>query len=107
MSNVTVMIGGRAYTVACSPGEEAHLQGLGQLVDDRLRAVPGLANQSEVRRLLYATLVLADELHELREQVPERVIEPATQDDDVATALEQLAARLESVADRLDGPAAH
>jgi cell division protein ZapA len=103
MSNVTVTIGGRAYTVACTPGEEAHLQGLGQLVDDRLRAVPGLASHSEVRRLLYATLVLADELHELREQVTERVIVPAPQGDDTAAMLEQLAARLESVADRLDG----
>ncbi|WP_121119251.1 cell division protein ZapA [Croceibacterium ferulae] len=102
MSNVNVTIGGRAYTVACAPGEEAHLRALGDLVENRLRAVPGLASQSEVRRLLYATLVLADELHEAREQLDRQAADPVSDGDDPAIMLEQLASRLEGVADRLD-----
>ena len=101
MSNVDVTIGGRAYTVACAPGEEAHLRSLGQLVDDRLQAVPGLAGQSEVRRLLYATLVLADELHETREQLDGQAEAQMPEEDDPADMLEQLATRLELLADRL------
>jgi len=102
MSNVNLTIGGRAYTVACAPGEEAHLRALGELVDDRLQAVPGLASQSEVRRLLYATLVLADELHEAHERLDREVTEPPPQEDEAADMLEQLADRLEGLADRLD-----
>lgn len=102
MSNVNVTIGGRAYTVACAPGEEAHLRALGELVDDRLRAVPGLASQSEVRRLLYATLVLADELHEARERLDVQGTGSAPQEGNPADMLEQLADRLEAMADRLD-----
>ena len=29
MSNVTLSIGGRSYTVACAEGEESHVLGLG------------------------------------------------------------------------------
>ena len=37
MSNVTLLIGGRSYSVACAEGEEAHVEGLGQLIDGKIR----------------------------------------------------------------------
>ena len=64
MSNVTLHIGGRDYTMACAEGQEAHIMGLGQLIDGKLKALEGSAGMSEVRQLLFAALILADELHE-------------------------------------------
>lgn len=102
MSNVDVTIGGRTYTVACAPGEEAHLRALGALADDRLQAMPGVTGQSEVRRLLYATLMLADELHEAHERLARHAAEAVPDGDGAADTLEALADRLEGLAARLE-----
>ena len=104
MSNVTLTIGGRHYTVACAAGEETHIANLGASIDPKLSGMAGLANQSEARTLLYAALLLADELHEARQLAP---AEPAEgQADESAEALEEVAQRLEDLALRLEnGPA--
>ena len=96
MSNVTLTIGGRFYTVACAEGEEAHIEALGRTIDSKLHGMPNLGGQSEARTLLFAALLLADELHELRSG--------AAQADDGQTAetLERLADTLERLADRLE-----
>jgi cell division protein ZapA len=95
MSNVTVTIGGRHYTVACAPGEEAHIEMLGHSIDDKLQGMANLSGQSEARTLLFAALLLADELHEQQSG-------PAAEDGAAAEALERLAGRLESLAERLE-----
>ncbi len=99
MSNVTLNIGGKHYTVACAEGEESHIEGLGRTIDSKLANMPNLSGQSEARTLLFAALLLADELHELRSGAPA----PAAADDGrAAAALETLADRLESLAERLE-----
>ena len=101
MSNVTLSIGGRSFTVACAEGEEEHISGLGRMIDTKLHAVGGTAGQSESRILLFAALLLADELHELKGGGPV----PATPLDDPAVALrlENIAAKLEKCAVHLEG----
>ncbi len=64
MSNVTLEIVGRRYTIACAEGEEAHIEMLGASIDKKLSQLDNLTNQSPERVLLYAALLLADELHE-------------------------------------------
>ena len=98
MSNVTLQIGGRSYLVACSAGEEAHVEGLGQLIDGKVREL-GQSGHNEARLLLFAALMLADELHESRGKAPT----PAAAASDHAFALEGLAARLEKYAATLEG----
>lgn len=66
MSNVKLSIGGRDFTVACAAGEEAHIAELGAAIDAKLRAMGGATGNSESRMLLFAALLLADELHESR-----------------------------------------
>ena len=66
MSNVTLEIGGRSFTVACAPGEEEHVADLGRMIASKLGEMDGIASQSEARMLLFASLLLADELHEAR-----------------------------------------
>ncbi len=97
MSNVTLQIGGRSYTVACAAGEEAHVASLGRLIDEKVTQVGG-ASLGEVRQLLFAALLLADELHEARGKSA-----PASAHSDNAEQLESLAARLEAAAQALEG----
>jgi cell division protein ZapA len=96
MSNVTLSIGGRFYTVACAEGEEAHIEALGRVIDGKLSSLPNMASQSEPRTLLFAALLLADELHELHGGKA-----PAA-DPQTAESLESLAETLESLAERLE-----
>jgi cell division protein ZapA len=101
MSNVTLTIGGRHYTVACAAGEETHIERLGHAIDGKLQGMPNLAGQSEARTLLFAALLLADELHEARSGGSAAVDRPAPD----AEALEALAERLEGLAARLEDAA--
>ncbi|HEU4651772.1 MAG TPA: cell division protein ZapA [Croceibacterium sp.] len=98
MSNVTLSIGGRHYTVACAAGEEQHVEALGRAIDVKLEGQAQLSGQSEARTLLFAALLLADELHELRSGSPGAASDAAPS----AAALEAVADRLEDLADRLE-----
>ena len=99
MSNVRLAVAGREYLVACSPGEEAHLALLGEMIDSRLSSMPNIAGQPEVRRFLYAALLLADELHELQERPASASASPSA---DTAETLEALADRLERLAGEME-----
>ena len=66
MSNVTLTIGGRDYAIACDVGEEAHIAELGQMIHAKLDPLPPASKQSDARALLFAALLLADEVFELR-----------------------------------------
>lgn len=105
MSNVTLKIGGRNYAVACAPGEEAHIMELGELIDGKVTSMGIAGGQNEVRSLLFASLLLADELCEVRKGGHTSAPSPAAaaaQDDDalleIAPALERIASRLENLA---------
>jgi cell division protein ZapA len=106
MSNVTLAIGGRSFTVACAAGEEDHVAGLGRMIADKLTAMGDLSSQSESRMLLFAALLLADELHEATVRAP--AARPAAPSPSPLTAisaqrLEAIARRLENLAARLEG----
>ena len=96
MSNVTLTIGGTHYTVACAAGEEAHIETLGRTIDGKLTGMPNLGGQSEARTLLFAALLLADEVHELRSGTA------PSEDPRAAEALERAAETLEGLAARLE-----
>ena len=103
MSNVTISIAGRSYTLACAEGEERHVAALGKEIDSRIADLPQASRRSEPQTLLYAALLLADELHDIR--TGETVPAPAPGEDDLAAIagpLEKLAERLESIADELE-----
>ncbi|WP_068081544.1 cell division protein ZapA [Novosphingobium rosa] len=66
MSNVTLTIAGRDYVVGCASGEEEHIADLGRMIDARLASLPPAAVQGESRALLFAALLLADEVYEAK-----------------------------------------
>jgi len=100
-SNVTLEIAGRRYTIACAAGEEQHIEGLGRSISEKLSQLDSLNGQSPERVLLYASLLLADELHEAKATPP--FAEP---DSAHAETLEKMADRLEGLAQRLESEAA-
>lgn len=69
MSEVRLTVGGRDYTVACADGEEAHVARLGEAIDGKLRQLGGSLSNKEAQNLLFAALLLADELHEQRDAI--------------------------------------
>ena len=92
-ARVTLEVGGRRYTLSCTPGEEEHVTRLGAMVAEKVAALGPPAGQSEAGVLLYAALLLADELDEARRH--EGAAASAALEA-LADRLEQLAARLES-----------
>ncbi len=96
MSNVTLQIGGRSYLVACAAGEERRVEELGQMIENKATLVG--SGHNEVRLLLFAALLLADELHDLHEARGHSSGDSASSD-----LLEQLATRLEKCASALEG----
>ena len=107
MSNVALHIGGRAFTVACAAGEEDHITALGRIIDGKLHAMgAAAAGQNETRMLLFAALLLADELHETRNgpNAPPPPPEPV-EDPVLAERLEAIAGALEKCALHLEGEA--
>lgn len=61
MADVRLAIAGRSYDVHCADGEEDRLQQLAALVDAKARSTQV---GTEVRQLLFAALILADEAYE-------------------------------------------
>lgn len=101
MATVDVEIASRSYPVACRDGEEAHLRSLAALVDRKARDAAGaLGNMGETRQLLFASLLLADDLKEAHGGNLTAI--EAAPDPAVADALERLAERMESIAERLE-----
>lgn len=104
MSNVNLSIGGRSFTVACAEGEEDHVTGLGRMIDEKLSAMGDMSVQNESRMLLFAALLLADELHEAQARTPAAAAPSLP--DGTAERLASLATRLENLAISLEsGPA--
>lgn len=104
MAEIDVFIAGRAYKVACRDGEEDSLRKAAALVDAKSReALAGLGTLSEARQLLFASLLLADELvDDGREPPSTPSMDPALSEraERVADRLESLAAALENGAPR-------
>ncbi len=100
-SNVTLAIAGRNYTIACAPGEEAHIGRLGASISEKLAKLDSVNLQSHERVLLYASLLLADELHEAQAARQGEPSLPAP-DHEQAETLEKMADRLEGIANLLE-----
>ena len=97
MAQVKLSVGGRAYELACRDGEEPRLEMLASMLDAKARdagAIVGTTN--EVRQLLLAGLLLADEMSDLRAGVPD------SGKAAMARTIDQLAERIESLAARLE-----
>jgi|SRR6056297_1523100 len=61
MPDVTIVIGGKTFTVACQSGEEDYLKAAAEMLDREADAlIAQIGRMPEVRMLLMAGLMLAD-----------------------------------------------
>lgn len=108
MASVEVEIAARKYSVACRDGEEEHLRSVAAIVNSKAQdAAKALGSLSEARQLLFASLLLADELKEQRSGQPaapkaRAAPAPAELDPALVDALERLAVRVESLAEQIE-----
>lgn len=109
MSDVTLTINRRAYTVACEDGQEDHLRGLGRLVEERVEELIGSMGQiGDQRLLVMASLLFADDAKASREALQEAqekadaLSAAKAAEDEAASAMEDLAARIEELAGAIE-----
>ena len=112
MKNMTLIIGGRDYVVACAKGEEAHVATLGGIIEEALASSPPGVGQSETRSLLFAALLLADEVYAARARAGDESAAVAAEAQAEALAAAEATAQrrgqmLAMIAGRLENIAAH
>jgi len=117
LAQVTVKLNGYSYTVGCEDGQEQHLGLMAEQVEQRIDSIKALGGSSgEARLLVLATLLMADELHDMRIEMDnlrmaarsarpaEGDAAPAAPDAEVTRRLGRLAVRAEAIADSLEHP---
>ena len=115
MAEVNLNIHGKSYGIACDDGQENRVVEVGQYVDNRARDIASAGAASNENHLLVLTaLVLADEVKELRDNLKNAqsnsnaaLVEGSAtglsqeEEAQIVHSIEQLATRIESVAERL------
>jgi cell division protein ZapA len=109
MSEVAVTIGGRKFRFACNEGEEARLESLAGMMDEKIGEMRAASGEiGDQRLVMMAALAIADNLTEARETAEaERKRSEASEQraQAMASRLDELGSRLESVVARLAGEA--
>jgi cell division protein ZapA len=106
MADVRLSIAGREYIVTCKDGEEERLNALGNLVDTKAREAGGSAGGlNESRLLLFASLLLADQLYDAQPAAADNAKLSGGNDTHLTEALERLAERLEKRVQALEDQA--
>ena len=114
MAQVSVSIGGRAYRLACNPGEEAHLEALAHTVDEKITQMRAAFGEiGDQRLVVMAALTIADELNEARKATAAqtRRAEAALAAEEAARggaeaaaeALDEMSARIAALASAIAG----
>jgi cell division protein ZapA len=100
MAKADITLRGRAYSIACAPGQETRIQKLSEQLNARVNQIAGAVGDiGEERLLLIAALALLDELDASRRSIPGA----AEAERKVADALSDAAERIEALAARIEG----
>lgn len=105
MGQVDITVNGKVYRIACEDGEEQRLVNLAGMVDAHARdLVEQVGSISDSRLLVMASLLIADELVDLRDSRDEAVDDAGADDSDELSpeAEESLAAAIDLVSGRIE-----
>jgi cell division protein ZapA len=118
MAQAVVTIAGRTYRMNCDEGEEAHIESLAKLVDEKIESLRGAFGEiGDQRIVVMAALTLADEFAEAQKQLKAQgealaqAREQAERSDlrrqewaeEAATALNEAAGQVEAATRALNG----
>lgn len=111
MAEVTLTINGKNFGVSCDDGQESRVIELAHYVDSRLKDIAAAgAATSENHLLVLTSLMLSDEIFDLRaqlesigEQITSQEDEDSLKQDDlvIAQAIDHLAERIDNIASRI------
>ncbi|MCK5284190.1 MAG: cell division protein ZapA [Alphaproteobacteria bacterium] len=108
MSEITLTINGHNFGISCDNGQEQRVMDLGHYVDNRLKDISRAgAASNEAHLLVLTSLMLADEVFDLRNKLGE--LGGQTQDGEsgnqdelvIAQAIDHLAERIDTIAGRI------
>lgn len=70
MGQVVISVNNRNFTMECSDGEEDHLRELASLLDNQVKDIKaGVGEVGDIRLLVMAGLIIADQLSEALDRV--------------------------------------
>lgn len=108
MGQINLTINGRNFGMECDDGQESRVMDLGNYVDSKIQNISAAGAASNENHLLVLTsLMLADEVHELRENLAalgEHVESKEKQDEHekvLSEAIDSLAERIDSISTRI------
>ena len=110
MGQISVTLNGRNYRLECNEGEEAHLLELAEYLGSHVEEMRQRFGQvGDDRLILMASLVVTDELWELRREVgnmktalAEARRDKSASDETAKHAQADLSARIDAAAERLE-----
>lgn len=108
MAELTLTINGRNYGIACEDGQEQRVLDLAHYVDAKMKDIVSAgAATNESHLLVLTALMLADETFDLRDQVGalgDKAEQAGVSQNDelmIAQAIDSLAERIDTIADRI------
>lgn len=111
MPEVHLTINGRSYPVSCEEGQQARLKELAQYLDRKTAEFAGKLGQiGEARLIVLAALVITDELADAQAQLRRHAAGGTgngVDTDALSNGLEELAERIEAIAERLESHHVH
>jgi len=110
MGQVAISINGQNYQITCDDGQEEHLRSLAQIVDSRVaELVSSVGQVGDMRLLVMASLLLADEVSETKDEVETMRTKVAQAEQAgpavearLASGIDAMAARIETIAASLE-----
>jgi cell division protein ZapA len=103
MAQVNVMISGKTYRMACDDGQEEHLSGLAQRLDESIEHLRERFGEIGDQRLtVMAAITFADQAAEVGRRLEQVQAELAGLDEARAALLERQDASEEGVAEAID-----
>ena len=107
MPQISVTIDGRKYRLACNEGEEARLKSLAGMIDEKIGEMrTAFGEIGDQRLVIMAALTIADNLAEARDEAAaqrKRSDDAEQRAQAMASSLDELGSRLESLVARLAG----
>jgi cell division protein ZapA len=106
MGQVVISVNNRNFTMECADGEEGHLKDLASLLDSQVKEIKaGVGEVGDIRLLVMAGLIIADQLSEALDKVETLSNEIAGAHRTGSDAIEQSRQMERSAAERIEAAA--